>query len=1601
MTGEVGETYQFPGQKSGTVPLTFCYKKINVQASLPTASHSTATVNETWPVLTAAVLPNGTEWRFTYDLFGQVSSVTMPTGATVTYGYNKGYTTGLKATRLACGNPPGEPPVSGSPVWPFSNLMSSRTVTSRTLTVTNPDGTTYSQPWVYTINIGSGWQGSSDSGTVTVTDPLLNDTVHTYSLNFLGQGSYGQPICGPYETNVDYYQGPSSSGAKLKTVSTQYTYTGVDHANPTNFSNYIAIGVLPASVTTTLYYGTSSSQVRQDTYTYDNGGKPFGTYQDYKGSTYPFSFGQKTAATESDWGTGTPGSVLRTSYYMNQWQSNWNYYAANLIDLPCLATTFQGVSSSSPATCAVGSAPSSQAQTGYAYDQSPSPAGALGNVTSVTRWLTTGSPVSKTTYNPNGMPTYKYDPIGNPTQFIYDASGLYPKEIIYPKTGTVSHIEYFTYDDNTGQLLSHTDQNGNKTSFQYDSMRRLTQTTYPVDGGTENFRYNDPVPPGNLPLPSFVFSKTLTGSSTFSEQGLADSFGRKYQSQITSDPEGAIYADTRYDLLGRVASQSNPYRSIDDPTYGVTAFGYDALGRKVIQQQPDGSQQQWCYLGQIVPPPLSQTNCNLQLAKTGGSTSNGSWVDFEDESGNDWQRNSDGLGRLTSVMEPNGTQAAPPLMQTSYTYNAVGDLLTVAQTGYGSDSPRAGRSFTYDTLSRLLTSVNPESGTTQYTYDLDGNLRGRTQPLVNATSGTENINYCYDALNRKTAEYTGSIVSGCSAPSQISSANLLSAYTYDATALGTSPNYPIGHLTDEIEYTSTTSVWERSPYQFDTMGQLKNEQQCAFGSCTKPYPFAYTYDYAGNVTSTTNGLTATPITLSYAYDSVARLSAVTSATPTTGIWAGTGFPSSLYTVHDYGPAGVTSAYYGSSSSTPIDLSRAYDNRMRLSNNIVYSSSTPLPSAKVTLACVTTGCPSFSGSVSVTVGGVPTAFVSGSTLSAVASNLVTAINSTDGINATATSAASGAKYVVTITSLIYGADGEASLSASVSNGATFTATTSAAKLTGDKDTISYQYSLGYAPNNNVTSANDSINGNWTYLYDTLNRLVRAQATTAGVVISSVAYKTQCWNYDSFGNRTGEGEVVAKTTCPSPLTKAAHSAWTTYTTGNKVIQSTESGTTATYAFDGAGNVLNDGVNRYAYDLDGRICAVQNLTAGSAITQYVYDAEGRRVAKGTITTWPAAGAACAAPTAANTFSLSGSGAALYLRGAKGDQDTETDGSGNWRHTNVFAGGGLTATYATGTTATLSFNFSDWLGSKRLQASSAGVTQNSWASDPYGDYLLPLGTGADATEHHFTGKESDTESGNDYFGARYYASTTGRWMSPDPLTVQLLKKDSFLVHLNNPQSWDKYSYVGANPLNSVDPIGLDTYVVLYTTGNSIGQDEITRSAQTQADEIRKRDDFDPKEDTVILKGVKSREDFVNALKAANTATEDWGPIAELDTYSHSGFDGLSFHEDSAKGPLNPNGVAQMSDKEISSLPKLNWEQDADANFYGCHTAHFASEFAKAEQVKSFGSSDFMYFSSNPNHFEPDKGKGGSLYERSFSLPHQIHGWLNQAEKMNEYNPH
>ena len=79
------------------------------------------------------------------------------------------------------------------------------------------------------------------------------------------------------------------------------------------------------------------------------------------------------------------------------------------------------------------------------------------------------------------------------------------------------------------------------------------------------------------------------------------------------------------------------------------------------------------------------------------------------------------------------------------------------------------------------------------------------------------------------------------------------------------------------------------------------------------------------------------------------------------------------------------------------------------------------------------------------------------------------------------------------------------------------------------------------------------------------------------------------------------------------------------------------------------------------------------------------------------------------------------------------------------------------------------DWLGTRRAQTDASGVLQMTYESFPFGDGYrgnsISGYSGDDSNEKHFTGKERDGESGNDYFGARYYNSAMGRFLSPDPL--------------------------------------------------------------------------------------------------------------------------------------------------------------------------------------------------------------------------------------------
>ena len=115
-----------------------------------------------------------------------------------------------------------------------------------------------------------------------------------------------------------------------------------------------------------------------------------------------------------------------------------------------------------------------------------------------------------------------------------------------------------------------------------------------------------------------------------------------------------------------------------------------------------------------------------------------------DEAGHARRSTADGLGRMIEVDEPNSVsasvgacpQAGDPVWVTTYSYDALGDMLGAVQAGSRT------RTFVYDSLKRLTSSTNPETGAVTYAYDGDNNVQTK------ADAREITITYSYDKLDR-------------------------------------------------------------------------------------------------------------------------------------------------------------------------------------------------------------------------------------------------------------------------------------------------------------------------------------------------------------------------------------------------------------------------------------------------------------------------------------------------------------------------------------------------------------------------------------------------------------------------------------------------------------------------------------------------------------------------------------------------------------------------------------------------------------------------------------------------------------------------------------
>jgi YD repeat-containing protein len=230
-------------------------------------------------------------------------------------------------------------------------------------------------------------------------------------------------------------------------------------------------------------------------------------------------------------------------------------------------------------------------RTSYGYD-------ALDHVVKVTDPL---GHTTVTTYDPAGNKTSVTDPNGNTTTYGYDAAD-HLTGVIDPLDNTTS----YAYDA-TGNLISRTDANGHQTGYQYDAANRLTQRTDPL-GRTTAYQYDRN---GNLTqitdangvvttnsydalnrrtatsysdgTPGVAFAYDANGNRTsMTDAGGSVSYTYDGENELLTSSRGTAAFTYTYDPAGHLTSRGYP----GSP---VITYGYDADGRRFIAELGFGS----------------------------------------------------------------------------------------------------------------------------------------------------------------------------------------------------------------------------------------------------------------------------------------------------------------------------------------------------------------------------------------------------------------------------------------------------------------------------------------------------------------------------------------------------------------------------------------------------------------------------------------------------------------------------------------------------------------------------------------------------------------------------------------------------------------------------------------------------------------------------------------------------------------------------------------------------------------------------------------------------------------------------------------------------
>ena len=643
------------------------------------------------------------------------------------------------------------------PAYPNNGIdCGSATVTNLTRVIN--DGIS-SVTWTFSRTQG----GSNWTTTVTAPQPPYDSAANqsTFTFNSSGQLSTQQ-----------IYQGSVASGTLLRRIDTGWAANGT-----------------PSITTVTLSDTNQQSQT-------------FTTFDDY---------GNLGQLKEYAWGTGAPGSLVRTTklwYLSTQAYTNLNIRNRLIQRIVYEGGELGPVKSRTDIT-----------YDGTSFTECPSGVAHHDDTAYACSFTTRGNPTSVTNYTdpvtPGGGITrsFYYDSLGNLRQadvsccqqkqwsFSAATQYAYPNSVTDgPPTGP-QLTTTFAYNFHTGLLTSVTDPNLKITSFAYDILKRLTTVTRP-DNSQITTTYDDVNRTITAEIP-------IQGTDRVRRRTYFDPLGRRFKECILDGADAIVSCtETQYDTVGRGYRVSNPYTVT--PQYW-TETRFDGMGRPTMVIPPDGT-------------PTSNRTVYTYSDNT---------VTITDPTGKQQKTETDALGRPIKVYEPDVDNGNQLTQLTTNTYNVL-DLLTQATQGVQT------RTYVYDSLGRLTSVKTPETNNettpTLYQYNSFDLVTQRTDPKGIITT------YTHDTLNRLT---------------QVNYSDGTPPVTY---TYGTDPNSNNnGRLVTMTDGTGSES------YTYDLRAQITRLDKVIDGIT---YAIQYQYNLAGAITQITN---PSGRAVQQFYDSIGRL----------------------------------------------------------------------------------------------------------------------------------------------------------------------------------------------------------------------------------------------------------------------------------------------------------------------------------------------------------------------------------------------------------------------------------------------------------------------------------------------------------------------------------------------------------------------------------------------------------------------------------------------------------------------------------------------------------------------------------------------------------